>query len=121
MLIHDHADGIVAMDLSIVPIISFPAALWFADHAPLPAAHPVVRRDRAPDGRSDPGVKLGNFLKRKPPAPQLERGENTAQRQLLVEIERRSLPHLPAPAVPVTPISAARRSGAASKGSLSPK
>jgi aspartate racemase len=44
-----------------------------------------------------------------------------AQRQPLVAIERFVRPHLGPRAVPVTPISAARRSGAASKGSLSPK
>src|SRR6185503_5277616 len=30
-----------------------PAALWFADHGPWPAADPVVWGDRAPDGRMD--------------------------------------------------------------------
>ena len=30
-----------------------PAALWFADHGPWPAANPVVWGDRAPDGRMD--------------------------------------------------------------------
>src|ERR1700730_1108479 len=30
-----------------------PAALWFADHGPWPAADPVVWDDRAPDGRMD--------------------------------------------------------------------
>ena len=49
--LRNHADGIVAMDLFVVPTISFRLLYGFADHRPWPAADPVVWGDRASDGR----------------------------------------------------------------------
>ena len=62
--LRNHADGIAAMDLFVVPTISFRPALWIADHGPWPAADPVVWGHRASDGRmdrqpTDGGVWLG--------------------------------------------------------------
>ena len=58
--LRNHADGIAAMDLFVVPTISF----RIADHGPWSAADPVVWSDRAPNGRmdrqsTDGGVWLG--------------------------------------------------------------
>src|ERR1700751_1716032 len=50
-VLRNHADGIAAIDLFVVPTISF--ALWIADHEPWSAADPVVWSDRAPNGRMD--------------------------------------------------------------------
>ena len=62
--LRNHADGTVAMDLFVVPTISFPTALWVVDHGPWPSADPVVWGLRASNGRmdrqsADRGVWLG--------------------------------------------------------------
>jgi hypothetical protein len=44
--LRNHADGVAAMDLFVVPTVSFSAALWAADHEPRPATNPVARRHR---------------------------------------------------------------------------
>jgi hypothetical protein len=51
--LRNHADGIVAMDLFVVPTISFRLLYLFADHRPWPAADRVVWCNRAPDDRMD--------------------------------------------------------------------
>ena len=42
--LHNHADGIAAMDLLVVPTISFRPALWIADHGARPTTNFVVWR-----------------------------------------------------------------------------
>ena len=49
--LRNHADGIAAMDLFVVPTIS--AALWLADYRSSPAATSVVRSDGTANGRMD--------------------------------------------------------------------
>src|SRR5712672_226140 len=51
--LHNHADGIAAMDMFVVPTISFSPALWIADHGARPATYSVVWRHSASNRRMD--------------------------------------------------------------------
>ena len=51
--LRNHADGIAAMDMFVVPTISFSPALWIADHGARPATYSVVWRHSASNRRMD--------------------------------------------------------------------
>jgi len=51
--LHNHADGIAAMDLFVVPTISFRLPLWIADHGARPTTNFVVWRHSSSHCRMD--------------------------------------------------------------------
>ena len=67
--LRNHADGIVAMDLFVVPTIFVQSALWPVDHGAWPAAGFMVWRYSASDRRMDRKSARGSmWLGSRPPA-----------------------------------------------------